>query len=593
MIATPAPVLGNNEKIIFEIPNIEIKTVEFRMYLTNRRVFLSEDNTKASTPIEIPLPVIGSVKTGQTISDEPTLVLSIKAPDGSQKKMTLIFSQDFSGMRNMERDYLKKELEGLISEFVPANIPETPAPSPAQYQTPFSEGPSMQMSPGRPVAPGATGPGGVVLQAHNIVVKSQEFTLKLTGKELSLTDPNHPNKPASISLSSVRNVDIETNSQKEPVIALNVESPNGDIRTMRLTFSHWHTGNRWQERDTWAGAIRDIISTGGSVAHIPGLGAQRAPAYQAPPQQPASQPAGQGSGFSAKPPETAFCPQCGWQNAPGARFCSSCGATIGGGAGGSGFNAAPKQGTGIIDADRADDDDFFSAKPAPRVKTAKPPRRRKPAKKKISRKDSRDPLGLGVRSSYSPDDSIVGRLIGFIRAPVETFRMTKGQDPLEALPVLVIALAVFGFVTGIIIQFFAGSLDPSTYPEMTSLKDGGALIFLVIEIVVLGIIYAIFNGALLYLGLLITGNAEDILDDIRIAAYSMCPFAVAGLIPLFGIFIAPLWAFFLQFTGLKETYNLDDRQAAIAAAIPVLVILMLFLFFIGEGERGFQIFGGA
>lgn len=589
MIATPAPVLGKNERIIFEIPNIEIKSVEFRLYLTDRRLFLAEDNTRHSTPIEIPIPVIGSIKTDQTPSEEPTLILSIKTPDGSQKKMTLTFSQDFSGMRNMERDYLKKELEGLISEYVPATLPQQ-TPPPAQNVPPQGEGMPVQRPQQRPAPPpAATGVGGVLLQAHNIVVKSQEFTIKLTDKELSLTDPNHPNKPASISLKSVRSVEKETNAQNEPVMVLSAESPNGEMRRMRLTFSHWHSGNRWQERDTWAGAVRDIISTGGSITHIPGLGsqAQQTPSF------------GASEGFSAaRPPDNRFCPKCGGQIPPGAKFCLSCGAPVGGSPGGL-YGAGPEAGTGggIIDADRDDDDDFFSARPAGRpsrrTKQSRAPRRKKPAKKRVGRKASRDPLGLGERSSYSPDESVAGRLIGFIRAPVETFRMTKGQDPLEALPVLVIALAVFGFATGIILQLCAGSLDSATYPVITSLKDAGTLIFFVIEIIILGIIYAIFNGVLLHLGLLITGNAEDILDDLRIAAYSMCPFAVAGLIPVFGLLIAPAWAFFLQFTGVRETYNLDNGQAAMTAAVPVLVIIMLFFFFIGEGETGFQIFGGA
>jgi hypothetical protein len=584
VIETPAPALGNNEKLLFEIPNIEIKNIDFRLYLTNRRLFFAEDDTRKSAPIEIPLPVISSLRTGQTISEEPTLILSIKTPDGSQKKMTLAFSQDFSGMRNMERDYLKKELEGMISEYVPTTLPETPQPP----DTNFPQGVGMysQVPPERPATPGATGPGGVLLQAHNIIVKSQEFTIKLTSKELSLTDPNHPNKPASISLKSVRSVETTQNAQNEPVFILNVESPNGDMRRMSLAFSHWHNGNRWQERDVWAGAVRDIISTGGSVTHIPGFASQ-APRPSFPEQK---------EDFSAKPPAGSFCPECGGQIPPGAKFCLSCGAPVSGGLGSTGdYDTGPAKGyeRGIIDAD--DDDDFFSARPAAkpsgRAKKTRAPRKKKP--KLSSKKTSRDPLGLGERSSYSPDDSILGRVIGFIRAPGESFRMTKGQDPLEALPVLVMALVVFGFVTGIIFQLYAASLDSATYPAITSLKDVGTMIFFVIEVVIIGIIYTAFNGILLHFGLLITGNAENLRDDLRIATYSMCPFAVAGLIPLFGLLIAPLWAFFLQFTGVRETYNLDGRNSAIAAAVPVMVIIMLFLFFIGQGETGFTIFGGA
>lgn len=592
--------LGKNERLIFEIPNIEIKSIEFRLYLTNRKIFLSEDDKKKSAPIEVPLPVISSINTGQTISDEPTLILSIKTPDGSQKKMTLIFSQDFSGMRNMERDYFKKELEGLISEYVPSTIPQITSSSPAGqvYQNRESmyntQGPSEMTTGPAMHGDGATGKGGNILQAHNIIVKSQEFTIKLTSEELFLNDPNHPNKPASISLKSVRSIDNEINNQNEPVIVLGVESPNGDTRIMRLTFSHWHNGDRWNERDTWTRALRDVISTRGNISHIPGLGDPLTQSYHHPPQS--SRPAftGTNEGFSAKIPESVFCPGCGVEIPGEANFCLSCGAPVGSISG----EAVPKQSNkgDIIDADRNEDDIFpthSARKPAQRVKKTKAPRRKKPARKKVSRKSSNDPLGLGERSSYSPDNSVAGRLIGFIRSPAETFRMTKGQDPIEALPVLVIALMIFGFATGIVFQLFAGSLDPVAYPVLTSLMDAGTMIFFVIEILIIGIIYAAINGVLLHLGLLITGNAEDIRDDMRIAAYSMSPFVVGGLIPLFGPVIAPVWAFFLQFTGVRETYNLDGGKAAMAAGIPALVIIMLLLFFIGQGETGFSFFGGA
>lgn len=584
MIATPAPELGKNENILFEVPKIEIKSIEFRLYLTNRRIFLAEDKTRLSSPIDIPLPVISSIKTGQTPSDEPTLILSIRAPDGSQKRMTLIFSQDFSGLRNMERDYLKKELEGMISEYVPSSIPHIPAP-PKEVLTPA---PGFQEPQERHFTPGAVGSDSVLLQAHNIIVKSQEFTINLTRNELTLTDPNHPNKPASISLKSVRNVEKSTNPQNEPVMGLHAESPNGEMRTMNLTFSHWHKGDRWNERDTWVGAISDIIATGGRISSIPGLG------YQAP-AEPKTESRRYPSGgaaaeFSAHPPGERYCSECGNPVSPGAKFCPECGAPAD--SYGQGMNDGA-----IIDAD--DDDDFlFPQKPVrtegrKKVRTKRPPRRRRPERRPRKERVSRDPLGLGGGASYQPDGSVIGRFVGFIRAPAETFRITRDEDLTEALPVMALALAIFAIITGIIFQLYAASLDTSTYPEMTALKEMGTLLFFIIEVIVLGILYAVFNGILIHVGLLITGYGEDLLKDIRIAAYSLCPFAVAAVIPLFGLIIAPFWAFFLQFIGIRETYNLEPGKAAMAAAVPVVVIFLLLLFFIGQGDSGFQIFGGA
>ena len=45
-----------------------------------------------------------------------SLCLTLSSPDGNQKKMVLVFTQEFSGVRDKERDQLKKVLEGVVSE---------------------------------------------------------------------------------------------------------------------------------------------------------------------------------------------------------------------------------------------------------------------------------------------------------------------------------------------------------------------------------------------------------------------------------------------------------------------------------------------
>ena len=87
MVITALPKLGNNESLLLEVSDVKVKGTTFTLLLTNKRLILSEKGAKGEISSQMPLPVIVSADPGNSDSGEPVLNVSIKAPDGSDRRM--------------------------------------------------------------------------------------------------------------------------------------------------------------------------------------------------------------------------------------------------------------------------------------------------------------------------------------------------------------------------------------------------------------------------------------------------------------------------------------------------------------------------
>ena len=587
MIRTNIPHLAGDEGILAEIPNIDVKSIQFRLFLTNKRLILTEDAGRNNAPVIVPLQVIRNISSGTNFSDDPTLKLSLCAPDGSQKKMVLSFTQEFAGIRDKERDQLKKILQGVVSE-CQMTVRSAPKPFPSGYsdnQGGFFHSGDISGSAGYESAgpQGSAGqyPGGPILTAANVVVKSQEYTATLTNEKITLTDPNRPHKPSDIPLAAVRSAEGESGDQGEPAIGLLVESGNGNIRRMVLKFSQWYNKNRWGERETWVRAIQDILATGSvGEIYVP-TAADMAP-------QASKVPAA--GGFSARPPgmqeDSVFCPNCGNTITPGAKFCGFCG-----------YSVPSSYSGGIIDSEPNGDDsggymddDMF----APASSGRQTRKKAKSPKRSGRRKPEDDGLfGGGSRKPLFEENSALGRVFGMITSPADIYQRTKGQDAVDSVPSLAISLLIFAIGNIIFLSWFASSLNSAEYPVMSTFSDIGTAIFFVFEMVIIILIIIVIYGILLHISVGLMGYRSEINDGIRVSIYSATAFIAGGVVPVIGLFIIPFWAFLLQVIGLRDTYNLSGMQALISALIPAFVIFLGFYFFIISGGSNFSIFGGA
>jgi hypothetical protein len=218
-----------------------------------------------------------------------------------------------------------------------------------------------------------------------------------------------------------------------------------------------------------------------------------------------------------------------------------------------------------------------------KVKTASPKRRR-------SR--NTDILGGTYTGGFAGSDSLTGTLIGLIISPDQTFSSNRRKDLIEAVPVMIVSLALFALLSSVILGMMASS-SATAYPGLSALSDFGTLIFIVIESVIFGSLAVFLCGIILYFVGSYEGFDNNMQDYIKISAYSSAPFALAGIIPLFGIIIAPVWSIILLIKGLRENHSMNQAQAMFAVLIMVLIFTVLFFIFITLGDDNFSIFGRA
>jgi hypothetical protein len=157
---------------------------------------------------------------------------------------------------------------------------------------------------------------------------------------------------------------------------------------------------------------------------------------------------------------------------------------------------------------------------------------------------------------------------------------------------MIVSLALFALLSSVILGMMASS-SATAYPGLSALSDFGTLIFIVIESVIFGSLAVFLCGIILYFVGSYEGFDNNMQDYIKISAYSSAPFALAGIIPLFGIIIAPVWSIILLIKGLRENHSMNQAQAMFAVLIMVLIFTVLFFIFITLGDDNFSIFGRA
>jgi len=128
----------------------------------------------------------------------------------------------------------------------------------------------------------------VILRTQGIFVKSIPFEGILTNKRIILVDKAKNLLPQKeIPLVTIKDIVVGENAIRDQIITLSVVARSGEIRQMILTFSRQTGGNRIRERDAWAKALKENISSSFEQVIrkvIPGRGpAPRKPEHTVPP----------------------------------------------------------------------------------------------------------------------------------------------------------------------------------------------------------------------------------------------------------------------------------------------------------------------
>ena len=110
--------------------------------------------------------------------------------------------------------------------------------------------------------PDLRGDESVILRTQGIFVKSIPFEGFLTNKRIILVDKAKNLLPQKeIPLVMIKDINVGENAIRDQIITLSIVARSGEMRQMILTFSRQTGGNRIRERDAWAKALKENISS--------------------------------------------------------------------------------------------------------------------------------------------------------------------------------------------------------------------------------------------------------------------------------------------------------------------------------------------
>ena len=153
--------------------DIQIKKIRFESYLTNKRLFLIDQNDRKSgiTAKEIPIQTIVTSILEESPSREPVLVLSVRTSDDDVRTMKLVFMHTGEDRGREAEEWVhliaqtaSAAIPGLTQAQEPATAPEARPLTdtmilPASRTSPPVAGPARAQSPDKPAADQAPAPG--------------------------------------------------------------------------------------------------------------------------------------------------------------------------------------------------------------------------------------------------------------------------------------------------------------------------------------------------------------------------------------------------------------------------------------------------
>jgi len=180
------------------------------------------------------------------------------------------------------------------------------------------------------------------------------------------------------------------------------------------------------------------------------------------------------------------------------------------------------------------------------------------------------------------------KIKGFLLNPADTFYSASADSFSDALIFALVMLGLSAVINIIVLIFLGGSIAPegSIYAALKTMPAGDNVL-LIIETFVLLLILTLIYGLLVFVFSKILGT--DVMADESFVTtfYSTAPFGTIGLIPIFGVVIAPIWMIFLQITGYSEGHGCSSAKSAACAVIPAVMMALVIYYIIFSGEVAF------
>ena len=174
---------------------------------------------------------------------------------------------------------------------------------------------------------------------------------------------------------------------------------------------------------------------------------------------------------------------------------------------------------------------------------------------------------------------------GFLGSPTATFGGVK-QDTLgDALKYILIWLAIYGALSGLI---FAATFDVIAgmfgvlLPFPTWLHGMGFLVVPVMVgyMIVGGIVGLFVSSAWTHLWVYLLGGREGYTQTFKALAYAATPSYAFGWIPFVGWIAGSIWALVLSIIGIRELHGISTGRAVGAYLLGVFIAVVITLIII-------------
>ncbi|HJJ36704.1 MAG TPA: Yip1 family protein [Methanocorpusculum sp.] len=365
----------------------------------------------------------------------------------------------------------------------------------------------------------------VLITTPNVHVKNRPVVVHLTNTRFVVDSAT--GVMGDFAVSTIRRFSRMASEIGEPGISLTV----GD-REMHLVFANMN------DRESWMDALMKIAPAEPAPAVSPYT------VTTVMPKQPVNS-------------QTMSCPNCGANNPVSEERCGMCGSLL-------------HQAKSAVSSEE-DESEW-------------PPKNYKPKK---SERREREPRGEWSGRRYNKErKEYTGGVIGFISRPRDAFNYYAHESPSGPFPIFLVTGAIWALLTSIVIVYILPkvlALDTTQFPIFAAL-DGNFLLLIIVAVILwfIWVIAQLLQATITSIIAHLFEPSVRISEVVAITMRSSLTYAVIGWIPVFGLFIAAIWAAIETMIGLKTTQDTSTAGSFIATAVGVIGVYVL-LFFIGGG----------
>jgi hypothetical protein len=179
-------------------------------------------------------------------------------------------------------------------------------------------------------------------------------------------------------------------------------------------------------------------------------------------------------------------------------------------------------------------------------------------------------------------NQVMEKIKGFLLSPVETFRKSRGDEPVPVITYFIVLLVFNAILWGLMM---AGKVMIHPALAVARLGQGAdpLLVFItgLILVLVLQLFLILIWGLWLHIFSYIAGARKGIMETEKAVIYGSTPLLLIGWIPVIGSVIGGIWTIILTIIGLREMHEITTGKAVLAYVLAFVVIFIVLILIVG------------